>query len=194
MRRTLACACAALAALTIVPTANAHKQTTIDVDETPGPLDIVYARLRHPEGRIAVRIGTYEAWDDGVLERSQTNERRFVAVEFDTRQDDGAQVERRVVVTTEGGELVARMYGPGGGDPMEEPLAEVDVRRPEGHSVNVSFPARLLGRKTTSYEWWAVTSFEAPGDADCPKPEGPYDGGYGQCSDFTAAAREKNPR
>lgn len=191
MRRTLALACAALSALTISPAVHAHTRTTIDVDETPGPLDIVYARLKHREGRIAVRIGTYEAWDDDVLQRSQTNERRFVAVELDTRQDDAAQIERRVVVTTEDGELVARMYGPGAGDPMGEPLAEVGVRRPEGHSVNVSFPARLLGRKTKAFEWWAVTSFEAPGDSECPKPEGPYDGGYGQCSDFTAAAREK---
>ena len=190
MRRKLLISFVTLAAILAAPLAQAHTWTTLDADDSAGPLDLVYARLRHRHARIVVKVGTYETWGSDVLQRTQTNERRFVAVEFDTPATGG--LERSVVVTTENGELVARMYGTGfAGDPMGEPVATVAVHRPDEHAVTVRFPSRLLGGKTTEYEWRAVTSFEAPGDPNCPKPEGPYDGGYGQCADFTGAATER---
>lgn len=169
----------------------AHTWTTVDADDSAGPLDIVYARLRHPKAaaETTVKVVTYETWDEGVLERPTGGERNFIGVEVDTRGDSGP--ERRIIVTTQNGELVASMYGPGWGDPLEPPRATVEVRRPDEHSVAVTFPTRMLGRGTDSYRWAAVTSFEATDDASCPKPEGPYDGGYGECADFTAVNEER---
>lgn len=170
-----------------------HSQIRVDADDVEGPLDVVEVRQNHqkvPPRTIRLRLTTYETWESQVLERSSSNERRFVSFEFDTDGDTSGDAQRRVVIRYVDGQLEAGMYADGtSGDPLGPPMASVGVRRPDEHSVKVWFPRRLLGKGIRTYSWRTTTSFEAENDPTCPKPEGPYDGGHGTCADFTPFER-----
>ncbi len=168
----------------------ADRQVTIDPDDSKGPLDLVYGQLSHRniDGRhyFKVRAGTYESWDARLL--NEGSEKRWISLEFNL--DEDSIRERRVFVTyQEGNGLVARMYGPGFGDP-EMPhsrfLGFVAVRRPDNHSVSVTFRRKLLGANLEHFSWLAGSSYEDDVlGSSCPIPDPHGDGGYGSCRDFT---------
>lgn len=188
-----ACSVAVLAtALSVAGPAWGHSSARVESDDSPGPLDIVYALHDHERGRpgrLVLTIGTYERWEDALLEGPARN---FIAFEFNLDVDK--KRERRVFVRYKNGELVAEMFGPGYGDPsLQEPLAQVDLRRADSHSVTVAFSKRLLRRQIEEYRWVGTASFEDQESADCPtpgrQPPGLADGGYASCADFTRFIR-----
>ncbi len=174
--------------------ASAHRDITLDKDDTEGPLDLVYAVLTHDTSgaNIQVKAGTYEEWESALLVEGA--EKRWVSFEFNL-DADGIR-ERRIFITYIDSSLVAHMYGPGFGDP-EMPhsrhIGEVEVWRPDAHSVKVAFSPRMLGRgvdAASGYRWIAGTSFEEDAiQSECAVPDPHGDGGYGTCRDFTRYSR-----
>ena len=174
--------------------ATGHLDVVFDDDDTSGPLDLVYTTLRDRKtetGRILTLRGTtYERWRSSVLD--QGSGKRWISFEFNLERDETR--ERRIFVTHDEGELIARMFGPGFGDPYftnSRFIGRADVLRPDGHSVKITFRRRMLGKGVRSFRWLATASYEEWGQfaETCPVPEPHGDGGYGVCRDFTKQTR-----
>ena len=85
------------------------------------------------------------------------------------------------------GEWQGHMYGPGWGDPSfphATDLGAVRVWRSTAESLTIGFGRRRLPRRLPD-RWIISSSFEQPGHDACAPPDGPVDGGYGSCTDFS---------
>jgi len=185
--------------LVMMGAAGAHPQTVLDADDTSGPLDIVAARAKHrvleqtvthgggarTTTTLYFRLVTYETWSNDAI----SGAKRFISFEFDRDGDDDA--ERCVVITDDDEpELIGRVYR-GCDYEQDELIGAVSASRRDAHSVRFSIEKRDLGRRLTSVRWRALTSFEEPGNEDCPHQGPPGDGGYGSCVDRTSWKRHR---
>ena len=183
----------------MVPTASARPQTTLDRDDTAGPLDVVAGKQNegfvlqsHPTRSwmvLDMKLVTFEAWNDDDL----ADPLNFLGFELDLDGDDN--IERCVLIQqreTETGppEVQATAYR-GCSDMPREQLGEpFRVGRPDDHTVLLSVRKRfLIGRRQRSYEWRAVSSYQDPEQGPgtgCERreyaPPGPL---YASCADFT---------
>lgn len=170
----------------------AHGLTVLDPDDSPGPLDVVAARLKHPgRNTILLRLVTYEAWDDTTLH----GDRRFVSLEIDDDRRPG--IDRCVV---------ARAYFVEDGEPTryegpvykncdaplpysrEVGLATV-VTRPDEHSIEIDVGRNVIwnGRGPREFRWRALTSYEDEAWPGCEPPDPmPPEHFVGTCGDWTA--------
>ncbi|HEX2058287.1 MAG TPA: hypothetical protein VHI71_07950 [Actinomycetota bacterium] len=187
---------AALVALVVAaagPTA-AHERTSLDGDDSRGPLDVVVARIRHREIGVAgshggssrsatelrLRLVTYDKWGRKLL----NGDRRFIAFEFDL--DDDKRIERCLVVKNGEEELTGRVYR--GCYRRMEPAGRTSVSRPDRHSIHTTIDKRRLGRRVRTLEWRVTTSFEVAGageDGPCAATGGSPSDPYGTCRDST---------
>lgn len=174
----------------------AHSRTTLDQDDTAGPLDTVAAKLKHEEKGVdglTLRLITYEKWESDILGGG----RQFISFEFNLDAD--SVIERCLVVTkqeVEPGAFALR------GDVYksckyfdDERVGSTSlVTRPDQHSVKVRVRKRLLvPRASGAYKWRAATSFEEQDQSSsCPTPEPHGDGGYGTCNDLTSWSRHRS--
>ncbi len=125
-----------------------------DADDAKGFLDIKRVAHRHGTGeRLRHRITTFESWSDediqcAAMGVSFPKRHRYIRVFFDetlqAEMIDTAPVPTKVV-------------------------GRVRVVRPNGRSIVVVFPKRLLGQSVSQYRWSALT--ETYGGA-CPPFEG----------------------
>ena len=181
---------------TATPTTSGAR-TVIDPDDSPGPLDLVYAQQRSSnDGRTLIfRLGTYEEWDAPTVE--DVRNFRWIGVFFTHHRTTDGEWFRKLILEQDEGELTAKVYGRsvGGRPPQSEPLADnLRVWRPDLHSISVRFPARLLGKKP--YRWAANSSFETIGEDDRGYPECNWEAAFsrpvndfGKCTDFSPLVR-----
>ena len=163
----------------------AHTSTVLDGDETPSPLDIVYARQSHgPDRSLAFKVGTYEEWSNEVVAGGSG----WLGVAFDVDMAPNRQEDRVLFVSQEQGQLRGRLYKSESWIfPTPELVGEVEVARPDTHSFRAVVPRWMLGRKRDSFRWHATSSFEDESREGCePPPEGQIVEGYHRgCSDWT---------
>ena len=157
----------------------AHEQTSLDPDDSPGPLDIVAKQQRDRTSLVRNRLVTYEKWTDDVL----SGNHNFISFEFNLDRDP--VVERCVVITNGDTELTGTVYK----NCIyfdDEKVGDARVGRPDEHTVNAAFARDLLRENIRGWRWRAVTSFEEQGqNSPCPAPTPHGDGGYGACKDST---------
>ena len=205
MKKLLSTAVVTVLVAVLGGTGMAHTQFALDPDDSPGPMDIVTARLAHKvdDGKptIKLRLVTYETWTyESIDDRKQ-----FVSFEIDVPKDRLERGADRCVVVqahtepAEPGTDPALGYSANVykncmyfGDDLVKSYGMERVTIPDAHSIQVQIPKRVLvGSRADSYRWRAVTSFEEPQQSSvCPSP-GPHDGGYGACADFTKWQRHK---
>ncbi len=182
-------------ALLNVGLAAGHERTTLDPDDSPGPLDTVAVRTRHQVltqvslhprrsrriTELRFRLVTYEKWKRSLLE----GDKNFVAIEFNL--DDDKRMERCLVVRNGEDEMIGTVYR--GCYGRMKPITRASVSRPSKHSLLTVVDKHRLRRKLRSIEWRATTSFEDP-DAEegdpCWSGTFPSPGPYGVCRDSTA--------
>ena len=178
-----------------------HARLVTDLDDSPGPLDVVYAGQRATSDTVRFRITTFERWPTSVLGGGY----RWLGVFIRTSPSANPYLRswRKVFVTLEGdGDLRADVYGAGkGGAPDgKRRLGRGRVSRPDAHSVAIVVPQRLLGSDLSSLFWFASSSFETVGPddegfPDCnwehfpPRPT--HD--WGLCFDVTPSAKFVDP-
>ncbi len=194
LRMMLVTLLAASAAAWPAPAAG-HERTTLDADDSAGPLDIVAVRTRHkaqtevtthPERsrrvkEVRFRLVTYEKWNRSLLEGSKN----FIALEFNL--DDDKRIERCLRVRNGENELVGRLYR--GCYRRMKLVTSVSVSRPDKHTLLTAFDKDRLRRRLGSFRWRATTSFEDPdGEESDPCWPGtfPNKGPYGACRDSTS--------
>jgi hypothetical protein len=171
-----------------------HERTTLDADDSSGPLDVVLVRARHktqtevtthPERsrrvtELRFRLVTYEKWNRSLLEGAKN----FVALEFNLDGDN--RIERCLRVRNGRHELVGRLYR--GCYRRMKLVTSVSVSRPDKHTLVAAFDKDRLRKRLGSFRWRATTSFEDPdgaqGDA-CYPGTSPSEGPYGVCRDST---------
>ncbi len=169
--------------------AGAHGRTVLDPDDSPGPLDVVAARVKHPEGLVKMRLVTYEEWDNATI----SGDLDFVSFEF-----DGARpgIDRCVVVqldATEGsgptpvrGTVYKDCNAP---TPYSHEVGRViRVTRPDAHGIEIYVDADVLWKKPPeSFAWRALTSYEDAGHPGCEPPDPmPPEHFVGTCADPTS--------
>ena len=175
--------------LALAAPADAHVRTVLDPDDSPGPLDIVAARLRDPrEEFLKLRIVTYEEWESV----QPTGPLDFFSLELDDPARPG--VDRCVVMRTrDAGDGFVTMeavvysgceppfpydhvhgYSPGG-------------TRPDSHSTTILVDPEVLWKKPPPvFRWRAVTSYEDPDYPGCEPPDPPPPEHFsGTCTDVT---------
>ncbi len=180
-----------------VPAALAHEQTSLDRDDSPGPLDLVAVRHKHqvlrqvsshPERsrrvtELRYRIVTYDRWARSAI----SGRKNFISIEFNL--DDDRRVERCLVITYEGGpELRGSLYRRCGSYPQRELITTLSVSRPDRHSVHTMVEKHRLRRDIAALQWRVVTSFEDPEAGEngtCWPGTFPTPGPYGVCTDVT---------
>jgi hypothetical protein len=178
MRRVLAGVLLIVVAL--AAPASAHPQTTLDPDDSPGPLDLVAQRFRHTKSGVILRAVTYETWDDSVIHADPQN-----AIWFHLNLDDDAEMERCIRYPGEAGAV--SVYRRCSVFPISKLGEGGSATRPDSHSVVIRVPKELLWKRMPrTVEWQALTSYEAEGDEDCPPPESlPPEHFYGTCTDHS---------
>ncbi len=178
--------------LALAPAA-AHERVTLDADDSPGPLDVVAARLKHPSGQLKLRVVTYEAWSDPAL----SGDVNYVRIDIDRPARSG--IERCIVVRTD----PPSDEGPSGMDgivykhcdvpvPYDQKIGTVEsVARPDSHALEVSVKRRTLWKTSPEViRFRAVTSYEEESHPDCPSPDHlPPEHFFGTCVDLTSWRR-----
>lgn len=171
-----------------------HERTTLDADDSAGPLDVVAVRVRHksqtevtshPERsrrikELRFRLVTYEKWNRSLLE----GPKNFVALEFNL--DGDKRIERCLRVRNGENELVGRLYR--GCYRRMKLVTSVSVSRRDKHTLLAAFDKNRLRQRLRSFRWRATTSFEDPeGEEGDPCWPGtlPTKGTYGTCRDST---------
>lgn len=156
MRRVLVAICAAMLAAMLGAPASADRRVALDPDDSPGKLDIVAVVakeiVKNGQVRLVYRIVTYEPWDTSLLPLGSNESDKHIYLLF--RFDGNFAV---IVGRNESGKLVAEMFNGRHGS--------VRVRRPDAHSVLISFPRNFI--KTDAYRWRGITAFE-DGSSACP--------------------------
>ena len=195
--------------LMLASSAAAHSRTTLDGDDSPGPLDLVAARHseffideihseRGDSTGVTMKLVTFEKW----TRETVAGQFNFVGWEFNL--DGDAAIERCVLVQrreVEPGKfrLEATIYKRCSSTPRERVATAFRVWREDRHSIKVEVmrARRLLGRDR-SYAWRAVTSFqeqEPRQKAACEHrvyaPPAPL---YGTCADFSRWKRHSIQR
>lgn len=187
-----------LGVLLAVSPASAHPQTTLDRDDTTGPLDLVAAKQSesfvlqsHPHRSwmlLDMKLVTFEAWNDDVL----ADPYNYLGFELNLDGDDN--IERCVLIQqreSESGspQVQATAYRGCSNMPREQMGEPFRVRRPDEHTVLLSIRKRRLIGRERSYEWRAVSSYQDPEQgpgSGCERrdyaPPGPL---YASCADFT---------
>lgn len=166
--------------------AQAHVRTVLDADDSPGPLDIVAARLAHRDGELRLHVRTYESWPDDTLE----DRKNFVGFQFNL--DGDSSIDRCVIV-----KLPPEEEGPTaieGGVYRDDCLTRVskhpgNVFRNQPNGLTVILARKKIG--TLDFRWRAVTGYEEEGHPDCDTDIGP-EPRYGTCSDFTRWGRHRS--
>ena len=160
--------------------ASAHPLTVLDDDDSPGPLDIVAARLRHPRRGYVLHLRTYEPWSNSTLD----GHKNYVGFEFDFDSDgfsDRCVIVRFDVPEDEGPTAIhGGVYGPGCVSELSDRPGAVS--RPDDHGFTVRTPRRWIPRR--NFLWRALTSYEEEGHPDCYIDIGP-EPRHGSCADFT---------
>ena len=189
---------AALGVALVVTPASAHPQTTLDRDDTAGPLDLVAGKQNesgvlqtHPTRSwmvLDMKLVTFESWDDNDL----VDPYNFLGFELNLDGDDN--IERCVLIQqreAESGppEVQATAYRGCSEVPRQQLGEPFRVRRPDAHTVLLSVRKRFLIGRERSYEWRAVSSYQDPEQgpgSGCERreyaPPGPL---YASCADFT---------
>ena len=174
-------------AVLLASPAGAHTQTRLDPDDTPGELDIVVARHSHGATETGVKLGfrlvTYERWEDF------GGDHKSISVEFNL--DSDAAIERCAVAGWRNVDGVLRQRADVYKNCTEDDLGERvggtwDVKRPDEHSLRLSFAKRLLGKNVHAYRWRIVTGYGDPGSEEC-RLRAPVSR-YSTCTDFSAWA------
>lgn len=184
-------------ALAITP-ASANPQTTLDRDDTAGPLDLVagkqsesFVLQTHPQRSwmvLDMKLVTFESWSDSDLADAYN----FLGFELNLDGDDN--IERCVLIqqreTESGSPAVQATAYRGCSDMPRVQIGEpFRVRRPDDHTVLLSLRKRFLIGRERSYQWRAVSSYQDPEQgpgSGCEHrdymPPGPL---YASCVDFT---------
>lgn len=164
-----------------------------DRADAAGPLDIASATVafKRPPVRLSARsrkpyvvftVRTFEPWSRALLSEQSAANPNYVGVQWG--RDKTAT---RCIETTRkaSGRLVATLRKRCG--PLPTPTQTYPAGKPNGRTLRIRASSYELG----SARWWrAVTSFEAPGDPECPAPEYPApEQQYGACVDTTPWAR-----
>lgn len=183
--------CLAIGLVTVLAgPAGAHGRTVLDPDDSPGPLDVVAARVKHPEGLLKLRLVTYETWDDATI----SDDLKFVSFELDDPSRPG--IERCVVVRNvvdEEGNVTSwegPVYGDCGGPvPYHREVGTViRIARIDGHSIEVYVDLDVIWprRRPESFRWRALTSYEDDSWEGCEPPQQlPPEHFFGTCTDWT---------
>ncbi|HEV2756226.1 MAG TPA: hypothetical protein VG318_10690 [Actinomycetota bacterium] len=192
--RYLLVAAALVAALT--NPAAAHERTVFDPVDSPGPLDVAAARLRHGPGRIKLDLVTYGAWGPETL----AGELDFVVFQLD--DPDGYGIERCIVVDDsppygEGpvaGEATA-YEDCGGPIPFRRPMEATGLTlRPDPNRLQVFFDVSSLwrGGRPAVLRFDAATSYENEEHPECePREPVPPEHFYGTCTDRTGSTTHR---
>lgn len=167
--------------------ASAHVQTTLDPDDSPGPLDLVVTQHRDRKTTITLRLVTYEEWENDVFSDSES----FIAFEFNDPEGDFG-IERCIRIPaynpSEASESQGQVYRGCDIIPFYEPIGSVEsVTRPDLHSIVVRVKKTTLWKRMPKeVSWRGLTSYEKEGDANCPPPEQlPPEHFYGTCTDYS---------
>ncbi len=106
-------------------------------------------------------IRTFEPWDGATLDGP-----RWISILFSAR---GAKRDRHLLIQHDGSVYTAEMSFAGEEGPGE-PIGEAEVARPTPYTIEVRFPKRFLKpHDLRVYHWRVLTSYEEPGDEDCPE-------------------------
>ncbi len=173
-----------------------HARTTLDPDDTSGPLDVVAVRAKqffhartHPNREWAVlnlKLITYETWDNSHLAGIDSH----ITFEFDLDGDD--RPDRCMEIRQgEDGNLDGQMYSAGCDFLPREPVGGLrHARHPDDHTLEIDFRNSLIGKRVKSFRWRAATSYDEEDDPQCPRPETlPPERRYATCTDFTRWTR-----
>lgn len=193
-----------LASMCIVTSASANPQTTLDRDDTAGPLDLVAAKQAeafiaqtHPRKSwmiLDMKLVTFEPWSDADV----ADPYNFLG--FELNLDDDDNIERCVLIqqretASESSEVQAAAYRGCSKTPRRQMGEPFRVRRPDDHTVLLTVRKRFLIGRNRSYEWRAVSSYQDPQQgpgAGCERreymPPGPL---YASCADFTRWKRHR---
>lgn len=179
-----------LLVLALAAPAAAHSRTALDPDDSPGPLDVVAARMKHREGLMKLRLVTYEEWTNATI----SGDRDFVSFEIDTPESAG--IDRCVVVQLEPTDDASPtgVHGTVYRDcnaplPYGRPVGTpIRVWRPDAHGIAMLVDLDVLWEKRpASFSWRALTSYEEEGHESCAPPDPmPPEHFVGTCADWTA--------
>jgi hypothetical protein len=167
----------------------AHTRTVLDKDDSPGPLDLVAARVGHVHRQLRLHIRTYEPWADRSLEGAKN------LIRFDFNLDSDPRLERCVVVKfdppPEGSEGPTAILGGVYRNNCSQQISDHpgNVFRREPNELTLTLAPKLIGK---SFRWRAFTSFEEDEHPDCPPHTSGPEPLYGSCTDYTRWDRHRS--
>lgn len=133
-----------VAVLLLVPTkAIGDGQRIADSNDTPGRLDVRFARAGHdPEDVLTHKVRTGGRWRTSLLARIDTEFRFYFSWKGYPQRTLYVDVSR-----------TGKLYGEMRNDNTGNIRGYADVSRPSRKSLRISFPVRLLKPGLTQYEW-----------------------------------------
>lgn len=149
-----------------------------DADDSPSPLDMSKAKVVKTKRTLTFTVRTFDAWSSELLTEG-VPEPNYVGVQWGRKKAAHRCVE---VIQRIDGQLSGTLREKCG--PLPSKVSAVPTNKPNGRTLRVVVPRGAAGK----VRWWrAVTSYEAVGDADCPRD--PYvippEQWYGSCVDTT---------
>jgi hypothetical protein len=164
-RRRVSVAGAALAAFTTVAIfapAGAGTGGHSDPNDSLSRLDVSRVSHGHKlsrgerKPRLTHRIKTHDVWRASLLDGRPSSIDIFITTDRDPR------VERRIVIAAARGELRTRMISHSG-----VVVGRPSVWKPNRRTISLAFGRRTLGRRVTSYRWYATTTFHRSSSENC---------------------------
>lgn len=173
-------------AMILATPGHAHERVSLDADDSPGPLDVVAARLRHSRDALTLRLVTYEEWEDVTLSGSLS----YIRFDFDRPKRDG--IERCLVIHdfASNEQASGRIYKHCNDPlPYRREMGELDgITRPDSHTIELQVQAaQIWDNEPNRIRWSSLTSYEEEGHPECAPPEDvPPEHSVGTCWDRSA--------